>query len=189
MPLLSEDAHLRSTNSPVSILVKRSLLTDNDVTFKVGMSYGEDTLWRFYIWLYGTSFIATSESLYYYRQVAGSAMHSKNHGKWLQSMQTMVEEYNKVLKRPSGIDRDKLASVKLRKQWAVQNVLFGALRATRAESDQVFDNLRAAREYPYPIQWSRLMGSRSLGSLKYNLFTLLFPIKPYYRLLQCLMCK
>ena len=182
-----------SFHNPVVVITKRTHLCNHNIKFKVGMPYGEDTLWAFWCLLYPHNYVTAEVDLYYYRQNPNSAMHQKNtaaRAKWLKSMLIMLEEYKYVLDNwNSEMLESKHQETRDRLDWSVQNVMFGALRMSREECISIWDTLKQNKYYPYKIQLSRLTGSVGLGDLKTNAFCLLFPCRWYYKLLIKLMTK
>lgn len=171
-------------NCPVTIIIEKDYLLHNGICFDEEMSFGEDTLWRYFIGLYLSDYIDTEEAVYYYRQVPTSAMHntsSKRNERWLDSMKHMCLVYQDMLaNHVDRLNKSARLNTKERLYWSVANVLFGALRVRKGE-----ETIREFKErglYPYPILWGRLFESRNWGGLKTNLFCLLFPLEWYYRL-------
>ena len=170
-------------NMPFNIIINREFLLVNQIEFNPAMSFGEDTLWRYYIWLYSDYVLQTDTVLYHYRNVPTSATHAKSEirsKKWLTSMQEMLYSYQHMYDNfPNDINKRKRYDTKIRIYWTVQNILLGAIRAKK--SREVLSDLIARGLYPYPVLWKRLWGSRSLGEFGTNLFCLLFPIPLYYK--------
>lgn len=176
---------VKGSNMPFTIIINREYLLSNKIEFKTSISYGEDTFWRYYVWLYTDAFIHTDKVIYHYRNVPTSATNtqsSENNDKYLKSMKEMLYSYQYMYDNfPKGISTQKRDNTKLRIFWSVQNVLLRAIRTN--SSNDVLDELTAKGLYPYPMLWRRLFGSRSIGEIKVNLFCLLFPIRPYYRMI------
>lgn len=174
---------MKGGNIPVTIIIKRDYLLSNGIRFDEEMSFGEDTLWRYFTGLYSLDFIDTKEILYYYRQVSTSAMHNKTkqrHESWLVSMKHMCFVYEDILKnQPNRLQEDQLLNTKERLYWSVENVLLGALKVRKGE--ETIQEFKKRGLYPYPILWGRLFESSSLGALKTNLFCLFFPLEWYYK--------
>lgn len=190
---INADVFSASFGNPVCVVTKREYLLKHSIHFKVGMSYGEDTLWAFWCLLYPHNYIYADVVLYYYRQNPNSAMHKKDitsRRKWLSSMIMMLEEYKKVLDnwKPEMLE-SKHRETKDRLDWSVQNVMFGALRMPKEECQDIWQILKDQEYYPYKIQWKRLRGSMGIGDFKVNAFCLLFPYSWYYKLLMKLMTK
>lgn len=182
-----------SFGNPVCVVTKREYLLKYNIRFKVGMLYGEDTLWAFWCLLYPHNYVYADVVLYYYRQNPNSAMHRKDitsRRKWLYSMIMMLEEYKHVLDKwsPEMLE-SKHQETKDRFDWSVQNVMFGALRMPREECQDIWRTLIERGYYPYKMQWNRLRGSIGIGDLKVNAFCLLFPYRWYYKLLVKLLTK
>lgn len=190
---IQTDLYCASFKNPVCVVTKREYLLKHNIHFKVGMSYGEDTLWAFWCLLYPHNYVYADVVLYYYRQNPNSAMHRKDitsRRKWLSSMMMMLEEYKIVLDnwKPEMLE-SKYQETTDRFEWSVQNVMFGALRMPREECQDIWQILKDQEYYPYKIQWNRLIGSMGIGDFKVNAFCLLFPYSWYYKLLMKLMTK
>lgn len=166
-------------------IMSRSFLCRYDIKFEIGVTYQEDTLWMFWVNFFKARKIYTSKLIYAYRQRLGSAVHSldeKRYSRHLQSMQAMLSTYQRALNdygdEMSEKDRNNLQH---RIYWSVQNVLFDALRVSKATRDKIISQLIVEGFYPYPILWGRLTLKDGWKNFAVGLFALLFPIRCYYQ--------
>ena len=93
-------------NNVFSIIIRRQYLLSHNIKFDTRMTYGEDTLFIYFIRLFRHNLIFFPESLYFYRQVDGSAMHTKTDSatkKKFNSSLIMLSEF-KVTTAPSSIN-------------------------------------------------------------------------------------
>lgn len=163
--LQNEDLPQNGVNTAFNYIVSREYLIKNNIGFKEGMSYGEDTLWCFHVNFYNTlPVLHINQSLYFYRLRMGSAMRTKGiemKKKHLESMRMMLETYQNIYKS-SSITNEQRQHIKARIDWTVQNVCFDAVRLGKKECDSVINNLRVCGFYPYSF-------NRNRYSLKYGI--------------------
>ena len=185
----SEKVNLGTILTPWLLVIRRKFLIEHSISFKEGVSYGEDTMWMVFVNAYPLNVLGISNVLYYYRQQKNSAVHLVSESakkKRLDSMKLVALTYKEALsKRDQQMTTKGLKSIKLRLYWTVQNLLLWGIRNVDDQSGIVrFLENNSIRHYP--ILWSRLFGSKSRGELKTNLICLLFPCSLYYKMLSCL---
>lgn len=182
--------NLGSVLTPWLLVVRRAHLVDNDIYFKEGVSYGEDTMWMVFVNAYPLKVIGISNVLYYYRQRGDSTVHVISESaqkKRLASMQLVALAYKEALsKKDRMMTSEGINSISMRLYWTIQNLLLWGLRH---ESDQsnIITFLEENSIRHYPILWSRLIASKSRAELKTNLLCLFFPCSLYYKLITLLL--
>lgn len=188
--LIIVDSPLQMNNA-FSVIITRTYLNKHKIRFNTTMTYGEDTLFVFYLRLYKHKFIYLDNELYFYRQVSTSAMHQKNKSaleKSFNAQLQMLIEYKSILDNWDAELYAGDAKPQERYYWMIQNILFSLLRYDKARRLEIFNYLKCEGHYPYPILWSRLIhNSNSKTTLLINLFSLLFPLEWYYRIIMKLL--
>jgi glycosyltransferase len=181
---LQESMDSRRASTAVDYIVSRDYLIRHKIRFDRSITYGEDTLWVFWLHFFKGVFRNLSNCFYFYRQRPGSAVHSTakdRHVKHLKSMQAMLATYQRALNeygdRLSEAERSHL---KHRIYWSIQNVLFDALHAAPEERSHILNELTTTGFYPYPVLWGRLSLKYGWKNLAMNLISLFFPFKSYY---------
>lgn len=181
------DSSTPQLNNVYSLIINKKYLNSHNIRFNPALSYSEDTLFVYYIRLYKHTFINVSDPLYFYRQVATSAMHIKSvstQEKYLHSSLIMLNEFKHVLDNWDAQKYAGDAMTQERYYWTIQNILFSILRLDKLTRYRVFRQMEEDGHYPYPIQWKRLfVDSRCIQAVIINSFSLFFPIRPYYKLL------
>lgn len=178
-------------NNAFSVIITKTYLNKHNIRFNTTITYGEDTLFVFYLRLYKHKFIYFDNELYFYRQVSTSAMHQKSKSaleKSFNAQLKMLAEYKSILDNWDAKLYAGDAKPQERYYWMVQNILFLLLRYDKARRLEIFNYLKCGGHYPYPILWSRLIhNSNSKTTLLTNLFSLLFPLEWYYRIIMKLL--
>ena len=159
---LQESTDNRQASTAFNYIVSRDYLIRHKIRFDRSITYGEDTLWVFWLHFFKGVFRNLSNCFYFYRQRPGSAVHS------------VLNEYGDRL---SEAERNHL---KHRIYWSIQNVLFDALHAAPEERSHILDELTTTGFYPYPVLWGRLSLKYGWKNLAMNLISLFFPFKSYY---------
>ena len=174
-------------NHVTNLIFSKKYIVEHAIRFNTAMSYGEDTLFVFYLRLYKHNFIYLDNELYFYRQVSTSVMHQRNKNateKLLNSHLQILTEYKRILDNWDSCLYSGDAKPQERYYWTIQNILFIILRVTKNQRIEIFNYLKREGHYPYPILWNRLMHNcSSKKAILINLFSLLFPLEWYYRLL------
>ena len=172
----------------ISFIMRKSFVDSHDIKFNTTMSYGEDTLFTYFLSLYEHKSIYFENVLYFYRQVPTSAMHQKSEAsknKMLNSQLQMLKEYKTILENWDENKYLESANTRMRYYWTIQNILFTMLRCcNRTRRNNIFNQLKRDGDYPYPILWNRLVhNSPNRTIFLINAFCLLFPLEWYYRLM------
>ncbi len=174
----------KKASTAVNYIVSRNYLLKHTIQFDPSISYGEDTLWCFWVNFFHGQFIYCINPLYFYRQRAGSAMHVKTkerHIKHLNSMMAMLRTYQCAIQNYRNTLSDKEVSLlKQRVYWSTQNVLFDAVSIGKHDRLNLLNSLIEDRLYPYPILWNRLSLNYGFKNILVNIICLFFPFKWYY---------
>lgn len=159
-------------------------IKSHNIFFKLGMRYGEDTMWAFRMLLYDPKVKKIFNKIYNYRVRQGSSLHTKSpkaYQYWLDSMIMMLEIYNDLLDGDlENLSNKKIENIKQRRNWSIQNVLFGALRLGENKRFEILAYLESNKQYPYPILWNKISFKYGFKNFIVNLISLFFPIKSYY---------
>lgn len=192
LKLQKSDAFQQSANTAVNYVIRRDYLRNNDISFKEGMTYGEDTLWCFWVNFYNCQPIfQVQPALYFYRQRSGSSMHSKSHDsriKHLDSMLMMLDTYTEVYKF-GKITTEQKKHLKSRIDWSVQNVCMDAIRLSKDECNKIVRYLADQGLYPYQFNRNRYSVKYGLKNFAINVFACLLKYKWYLRLANSLLNK
>lgn len=84
------------TNVVWRYCIRKDFLTENNIQFDPTVSYCEDQLWQFWLFLFNPDFSTVTDKLYNYRNRATSAMNTHNvlsRQKHLESMLGMLRSY------------------------------------------------------------------------------------------------
>ena len=178
-----------SSGSGCLAVCRSSYLKSNYIVWDEHLSYGEDYLWAFQIKYRKHESIFTNSALYFYRQRSGSAMHSANHQKTRKHMDDMIRlyaiyenEYKRCVNE--GFAREMLLNIRKRQQLCIESALFYLmkLRYDSKQLNQELNNLKNRAIYPYKLMTWNWGGKEVVNPLKFRIFTFLFPIEPYYKL-------
>lgn len=171
------DEELNVGGAVFSTIVKRTVLTENQITFCEELAYGEDYLWSFLVNLFAEEKIFVSE-IYGYRKSLNSAMRTSNKEKVVrrcQDMITLAEQY-RIIGNRYDID------VKKRVSMSIQSVLFDSIffQLDRKCVKHFLTDMKRKKLYPYSIMWKHIIPNTSLSHTLINYFTLLLPIEPVF---------
>ncbi|MBR6737913.1 MAG: glycosyltransferase family 2 protein [Clostridia bacterium] len=181
-----------STPSACRWFFNRSIIINNNLTFKLGIKYGEDTLFvcQYSEYIKNTkTVIINSEKPYYYRQNQGSAMNQKNRESLIKGMNDMIEiakEYKQY--RLKNTDSDFKKEVEVREGAAIAGALFSAARIKGMNVKELLKDLKSEGLYPYKLQFWTLKEKVGAKGKLLNIIKLLFPLKWYY-LMVCAIFK
>lgn len=76
-------------------IIKRDIIVNNDIRFREGMKYGEDTLFILQVLCNSCRMMQISDELYYYRPNEQSVMHNPNIDAMLSSCRVFISEKGK----------------------------------------------------------------------------------------------
>lgn len=183
-----------STGSCCFHVVRRDYLLKHEIILNKELGYGEDYLWSFQINYRVHVGIKTEETLYFYRQRLGSAMHGKTKEKQVKHMNDMIslaKVYDIEFERckEENLPKKVLKNVKRRKMLCVQSVVFDLVKIANGKKEikDKLGELKTQGLYPYRIQWWYL-GAKELNPKFINrLVFLLLPCKSYVILLNKLL--
>ena len=150
-----------------------------DIRFTTEIKYSEDVLFSYKAAMSAKICAKTESVLYFYYQRAGSAMHSQNHVKFIDSMHLLAQEYLSLADEEPEYRELSIS----KKNFAVKALLFslaqsGDVKASRGWLQQ----LKAEGLYPFPLLWCSLKGNTTLKQALINYVSFLFPWKPYFML-------
>lgn len=161
-----------------SQIYRSSLIRDK--LFNREIKYSEDVLFSYKAAMHAEVCARTDGVFYYYYQRPGSAMHSKNHDKFIESMHLLAREYRDL--EDSEPEWSNLSRSK--RHFAVKALVFalvqkGDVKAACAKLRE----LRGEGLYPYPLLWGSLRGNTTAKQTIINLSSFLFPWRWY-----CMLC-
>lgn len=169
----------------VDFIISSGFLKKNKILFDTSISYGEDTLWVFWVNFFPGKIHYLTNIVYRYRQRSGSAMHIYDDArnlKHLKSMQVMLKAYNRALSEYGDeLSIEMSTHLRYRAYWSVQNILFDALYLRSAEREMIVNELINDGNYPYPVLWDRIELKDGIKNFIVNLIALPFPFRWYYR--------
>lgn len=182
-----------SSSNVCSRIFRLNLITDNHIHFNEKMSYGEDTLFSYFVSLHldPSRHIYIHEPIYCYRQDPNSAMHKTSNLRTHQHMTDMLEMaycYSDVLKNPN-LDKIAKNNTKKRMSKAVAAAMYDAMKLKDIDTSKFLDNLRQRELYPYSFLWWTLKPAGSYKNWIMNLLCFFFPISFYYKALVYLVRK
>lgn len=161
-------------------IYSKQFLIQNRLCFKAGMKYSEDVLFCFKTVLYAKKVVRMDCVGYFYRQRAGSALHSNNTDDHIISMATLADEYNAIGEDNTGKWRE-IAFKK--RNFAVKALLFSVMqKGDVSVAKKTVSELKQKGYYPYPLMLRLFVGNESLTQFIINAISFLFPFKPYYLL-------
>ncbi len=170
-----------TTTSPCSLIIDKTLIDADKITFKKGMKYGEDTL--FAARIYAESIksdakgAAVNSKIYMYRARESSAMHTMDNNAHFEDMYTMGKEYIKI--KNSNSNSIIVNNFTQRIDSVVTTLLYDNLRIKKYKPKNLFEMLKKDGLYPCNIPlWSIKKGSTKIKLL--NLFKCTMLFKPLY---------
>lgn len=158
-------------------IFKAEVLKHNEIFFSREIKYSEDVLFGFKALIKAERCAKTDSVLYHYYQRPGSAMHSSNHIKHIESMHLLAAEYLKIA---DGEKEWREVAIS-KKNYAVKALLFSLVQngdvklANKWMTTLCEDNL-----YPFPFLWESLRGNVTKKQAIINYSSFLFPWKWYF---------
>lgn len=181
-----ENDHGSSGSGWLSVC-RREYLLKHGIIFNSQLHYGEDYLWALQTKYRRHKSIYTLTPLYLYRQRSGSAMNTNSREKTARRMEDMLtleriyrEEYRRCAEE--GLPPDMLKNVLRRRELCTESALLCKmkLKPSPGEIGAFLDSLKKDGSYPYPLPTWKFGSHVIAGSLKFRLFTFLFPVRLYY---------
>ena len=161
-------------------IYKTAVIKENQLQFNTEIKYSEDVLFSFLVMMKAKRCAKTEGILYYYYQRQGSAMHSHNYDKHIQSMYLLAIEYQKV--EEEGNRWQELARTK--KYFAIKAMLFSMLQKGDVKfAKQTIKQLKAEKLYPFPLLWCSLRNNVTRKQKIFNYVSFLFSWKWYFMML------
>lgn len=153
------------------------LLRENGLRFSQSIKYSEDVLFGFKALIKAERCAKTDGVYYHYYQREGSAMHSGNHVKHIESMYLLAGEYLKI-----ADEEEKWRDVALRKKdYAIKALLFGLVQNADIKlAKEWIAKLRSEKLYPFPFLWKSLRNNATRKQVLINYSSFLFPWKWYF---------
>lgn len=158
-------------------IYKTDLLKENDLHFSQNIKYSEDVLFGFKALIEAERCAKTDSVFYHYYQREGSAMHSSNHLKHIESMYLLAGEYQKI-----ADEEEKWRDVSLsKKNFAIKALLFGLVQNADVKlAKEWIAKLRSEKLYPFPFLWGSLRNNVTTKQAIINYSSFLFPWKWYF---------
>ena len=158
-------------------IFKAEIIKNNELAFNSAIKYSEDVLFSYMVLQKSRICAKTSSVLYHYYQRPGSAMHSQNYNKHIESMQLLAEEYRRL----SDFDPTWRELSLQKKHFAVKALLFSTVQkgdilfAKEKIKELEYDGL-----YPFPFLWESLKNNVTRKQAIINYSSFLFPWKWYF---------
>lgn len=160
-----------------SQIFKTELLRDNDLCFNSQIRYSEDVLFGFKALIKAKRCAKTDSVLYHYYQRPGSAMHSSNHTKHIESMYLLAAEYLKI----SDEEKEWREVAISKKNFAVKALLFSLVQTGDVKlAREWITKLKNENLYPFPFLWESLRGNATAKQALINYLSFLFPWSWYF---------
>ena len=164
-----------------SNIYKAELLKDNSILFVEDIAYSEDVLFNFEVLLKAKICMKTDAILYFYRQRDGSAMHSGNIKKHMQSMFLLAEKYNSLATKEQDVAWGKI--IQNKRHFAVKALCFDLVQqGDMGVAEEKLNLLKQKKFYPYPFLTGCLKGNLTKKQMLINYLSFLFPIECYLKL-------
>lgn len=146
-----------STSNVWAMLIKRSLILDNNIVFNTTMKYGEDTLFMYFVYIYmrNNNSYEINIPLYYYRQQSSSAMHKRDKDSMTQRAHdflTMAYTYRESYQNSITNDPVKKDNALKRQHLAIKAFLT-VLPKSNLDYKEAMQKLKEDKFYPYPFLW------------------------------------
>ena len=155
----------------------QELLKKNGLQFNQKIKYSEDVLFGFKALIKSERCAKTDSVLYHYYQRPGSAMHSSNHTKHIESMYLLAGEYQRIA--DTEVEWHDVAINK--KSFAVKALLFSLVQKGDVKlAKEWVDRLRKDGLYPFPFLWESLKNNVTAKQAIINYSSFLFPWKWYF---------
>lgn len=158
-------------------LYRTGFLKENNIRFSEDIAYSEDVLFDFKVLINATCCAKTNDVFYFYRQRAGSAMHSNNFDKSALSMYLLAKEYRNIAKSDISESWQKIS---LRKSYfAVKALIFSLVQKGDINTAKEYiSELKRDGLYPYPFL-NILFNNKTVKEFIINRVSFLFPLKWY----------
>lgn len=147
---------LITTYSTWGSLIKRSIIEKNEIYFDETMTYGEDTLFLFWVY-HHVSFenqLVLDSPVYCYRQRKGSLMSSQQSTvRHMKDMLHMADVYSEYLKNNKDMTVEGIHNLQGRIRDAVAAALFDSLLQNEVDATLVLKELKKKGLYPYRFDW------------------------------------
>ena len=158
-------------------IFKTDLLKDNGLRFSENIKYSEDVLFVFKALIKAERCAKTDSAFYHYYQRPGSAMHSSNYIKHIESMYLLAAEYIKIADEEKEWREVALS----KKNFAVKALLFSlVLNGDVKLAREWIATLRKDGLYPFPFLRESLRGNATAKQAAINYLSFLFPWKWYF---------
>lgn len=200
---------LKASNTLWKLLVKKSIIVENNIKFDTRIHYGEDALFSFLVHLYAVNgkMMKTDARVYNYRIVENSLTHQANPNsadwaeKRIENIMFRIEDCEKIDTATLNNAQNKMLKKKvlLYSSDIVQNTL----KLDESKASVELDRLKNKGYYPYPAfscveeydrqnnmltyrkkSRTKLLIKHHLRSIAYNLFKILLSKPATYRLMK-----
>lgn len=153
--LNNETGRARSTASACGSLYRRSIISENQLCFPVGMKYAEDCLFAGMVSMLirAEKQVFCSTKVYGYRQRKNSALHTKTRDSMTRRVKdrlTAIDLWNDFLFEVEDLSEDKKQELQKRKYRLAALACLESLRSMEMDPYQVRDILKRKQVYPYP---------------------------------------
>ena len=160
-----------------SQIYKTELLKKHGIRFTPEIKYSEDVLFSFKAVMKAKVCAKTDSVLYYYYQREGSAMHSNNFDKMIDSMHRLANEYKTIAEEEAD-----WADIALsKKYYAIKALLFTMVQKGDVNfAKEKIKELTAEGLYPYPFLKESLRHNVTRKQAVINYVSFFFPRKRYF---------
>lgn len=162
------------------------IVKKNNIRFIDYITYGEDTLFQYYVYMFRTGkdpTIRINNVLYYYRQHASSLMRHQSLGAYNKHVDDLVEMdyiYQRDYNNRIVNDQRKLNEIKMRQHMAIEGVL-AILPRSHYKYNDIIGLLEKEGLYPYPMLWWKLKRAKGIKAKINAFYRMLFRYKIFYR--------
>ncbi len=189
--MLNNDYNFRSFSC--GMIIRTSLLKDNNLLFPAGMRSQEDTVFLFLLHKYLKKISYVNAPVYYYRMRNNSLSHDRSEKQCRDmyfSLRIMLDVYeNELENHASEYSKELMTNLNLRTIMCKESIIFSLLAT---DKDFFYDELRKLKYlniYPYPFRRDNLM-LHKYPSIKYKIIALskfLLPCELYLKFFRFIM--
>lgn len=160
-----------------SQIYKTEWLKKHNIRFTPEIKYSEDVLFSFKAVIKAAACAKTDSILYYYYQREGSAMHSNNFDKMIDSMHRLANEYKTIAE-----EEPDWADIALsKKHYAIKALLFTMVQKGDVNfAKEKIKELTTEGLYPYPFLKESLRHNVTKKQAVINYVSFFFPWKWYF---------
>ena len=145
-------------------LINRELVCENHILFDYGMKYCEDvTFYMQAVVSLSKDFVVFPKNIYYYRQVATSAIHKVDPASLAKKAEDFlykIHVFNKLKKQAT----DSVQKFLTQHNLETARILLALLPQTQLSISPILSQLKKEGVFPLPIDWNRIRSQKSMRS-------------------------